>query len=226
MSEAPEDNDNTPEEGEAKAKEPTTPTQAPTPSIDVDELARQVAEQASKSVQGTITAQAAKEIAAKLDPDRGSSKKPHPLIEELLMDPEGFVSTLSQMTREATTEDIKKAQTQERNDTAKLRELSEEYPEVVKENLDFVDSMFTQVSSDPAFKGKSRNEIIEEAVKRTAKRLKVKPVSERSQDDNYRNSMFPGVGSSSTGTSSTGTDSAFDYIKGRREAMQKLKGRG
>lgn len=212
----------------AQGSEPAPSTAPKAPEVDIDALAKQVAEQASKALtdeRGKITQAAAKEIAARLDPDRGRpSSAPHPLLEEFVRDPEGFISTLSTITKESTTKEIKEAQAQERADTNKLKEMSEEYPEVVKENLDIVDAMFSQVSADPAFKSKSRNDIIEEAVKRTAKRLKIKAMSERSSDDSYRNSMFPGVGSSSSGASNTtSTDSAFDYIKGRREAMQKLK---
>lgn len=208
-----------------------TPVKAdppPAPAIDVGELAKQVAEQAKSELDkhgGELTAKAAKEIAARLDPDRSKTKELDPILKEFIANPEAFVATLSQVTADKTKEDIRKAQAQEREDTKTLSALSEEYPEVVKENLDIVDAMFSQVSGEAKFKGSSRNEIIEEAVKRTASRLRLKPMSERSSEDSFRNSVFPGVGASSSGSggSSNGTDSAFDYIKGRREAMQKAK---
>lgn len=218
---------NQPTEGSKEPTTPATPTPEP-PKIDIDAIAAQVAKQASESLSGErekLTKDAAREIARRLDPDHDNKNtQVHPLLAELIKDPEGFVSTLSQVTRESTTKEITEARNQERADNKKLTEMSEEYPEVVGENLDLVDAMFSRVQAEDAFKGKSRNEVIEEAVRRTAKRLRIKPMSERSSEDSFRNSVFPGVGSSSaSGNSTSADDSAFNYIKGRREAMQKLK---
>lgn len=208
---------------EGETSKPSTP---PTPSVDVEAIKKQAIEEAKKvlaSDKESMRKEFAQDIAKRITGEE-DKKEVNPLVKALLTDPDTFFSAQHESLLEYVTKELEKKSSTEKEDNAALAKVGEEYPEVVKEHFDYLEVEFNKL--DSKHPDKSRQEKIDMAAKNIAKKLKLKPVSERTSEQDYISAAYPSSGAASYGggdSTPSSIKSAHDFINGRKDLARSYR---
>lgn len=201
---------------------PASNTPAPAPVVDEATISK-IAQQAAKvaAEEAGKTAKSAVQDAFKALAGEKEQKGPDPLHVAFKDDPTNFVKAIVGLTKEEVKKESE-AERKQRNVAAKVeREALEEFPEL-KEHLEYADFEAAKArQEDPKL---SFEEALKEGVKRTAKKLNLKSVSELRKEGKLNNAMFPpsggGMNNAAGGNSYNPQDPAKlqKYLQAQREA--------
>lgn len=206
---------------------PSAQQQSPKqPEIDIEAIKAQAVKEAREALKGdseNLRKDIAKDLAKRLTGEE-DKQEVNELVKQFFVNPEAFVAAQQEVILERAREQQREESSQQAADNAVLTEMRKEFPEVVDGELDMIDMFFSRVKAEG--KIKDRAEIIREATRRAAKKLKVKPVSERSREDDFTSTTFPAAAAltSHGNVSKEGVSTAVDFLKGRKAHAAAVRG--